>query len=156
MENNKRKELIVSALNNGTVIDHLPSDSLFTVIRILGLDQSKNQIYFGSNLDSKKYGNKAIIKVKDRFFEPKELNKIALIAPSATLIEIKDYDVVNKQGVEIPGKVEQFVKCFNPNCVTNIEDEVKSRFKVDTSDGELKLHCHYCEKTTKSDSIEFL
>lgn len=152
---NKRKELKVSALNNGTVIDHIPSNSLFTVVRILDLVQSDNQIYVGNNLDSKKYGTKGIIKVKDRYFENEDLNKIALVAPTATLIEIKDYEVVAKKGVKIPERVEKIVKCFNPNCVTNVEG-VTTKFNVSTSDGELKLHCHYCEKTTKKENIEFL
>ena len=151
---NKRKELKVSALKNGTVIDHIPAQSLFTVVRILDLAKAENQIYVGNNLDSKKYGSKGIIKVQDKYFENEDLNKIALVAPTATLIEIRDYEVIAKKAVKIPETVEKIVRCFNPNCVTNIED-VKTRFQVGTEDGELKLHCHYCEKTTKRDNIEF-
>ena len=150
----KRKELKVSALENGTVIDHIPAASLFHALRILKLDSVKNEIYFGTNLSSEKYGTKGIIKVRDRYFKNEEINKIALVAPTATLIEIKDFDVVRKENIDTPEKVENFVKCFNPKCITN-HQAVSTRFKVINDEGELKLRCHYCEKTTTKDTMEF-
>ena len=90
----KKLKLKVSAIKEGTVIDHIPSPYLFKVISILGLDKIKNQITFGTNLESEKLGSKAIIKVSDRFFKNDEINKIALIAPNANLNIIKNYEVV--------------------------------------------------------------
>ncbi|MDP2238207.1 MAG: aspartate carbamoyltransferase regulatory subunit [Bacteroidales bacterium] len=154
--NKKRKELIVSAINNGTVIDHIPTESVFQVIRILGLDKTKNQVYFGTNLDSKKYGLKGIIKISDTYFANEEINKIALVAPSATLIEIKDFEVVRKANVTIPDNIEKIVKCFNPNCITN-KQEVPTRFSVIYDEnGNLKLACHYCEKNTSKENLTFV
>ena len=101
----KRKELIVSAIENGTVIDHIPADKVFQVVKILGLEKVSNPIYFGTNLESKKYGSKGIIKISDKFFKPEEINKVALVAPTASLIEIKDYEVVNKQTVNVPERI---------------------------------------------------
>ncbi len=154
MDNNKRKELKVSALENGTVIDHLPASSLFHAIRILGLDKTDNQIYFGTNLSSKKYGTKGIIKVRDQYFENSDINKIALVAPYATLIEIKNFEVTRKTKIDTPEEVKDFVKCFNPKCITN-HQTVATKFKVITDKGELKLRCHYCEKTTTKDTMVF-
>ncbi len=154
---NKRTELKVSALENGTVIDHIPSANLFHAIRILELENTDNQVYFGTNLSSKKYGTKAIIKVKDRFFKTEEINKIALVAPTATIIEIKDYEVVNKTKLETPKEVKNFVKCFNPKCITNAPNQhVPTRFYVIQDNAELKLRCRYCEKTTSKDTMVFL
>ena len=102
----KRKELIVSAIENGTVIDHIPADKVFEVIKILGLEHSKNSVYFGTNLDSKKYGKKGIIKISEKYFDPEDINKIALVAPTASLIEIKDFEVVKKHSIEIPNHIE--------------------------------------------------
>lgn len=150
----KRKELKVSALENGTVIDHIPAASLFHALRILKLDKVDNELYFGTNLSSKKYGSKGIIKVRDRYFKTDEINKIALVAPTATIIEIKDFDVVRKENVDTPEKVENFVRCFNPKCITN-HQSIPTRFKVISDKGELKLRCHYCEKTTTKDTMEF-
>ncbi len=150
----ERKELKVSAIENGTVIDHIPSSSVFQVIRILNLDNIPNQIMIGTNLDSQKLGKKGIIKVSNKYFESEEINKIALVAPTATLIVIKDYTVVYKAKVEIPDNIKKIVKCINPNCITNNEN-VPTRFSViDKSD--LRLQCHYCEKVTKKEVISFL
>jgi len=154
MSNEGRKELIVSAIENGTVIDHIPTHAVLQVMRILNLDQSPYQVLFGVNLDSQKYGKKGIIKVRDKFFDSIEINKIALVAPTATLIEIRDFKVVSKKNVEIPDSVEGFVKCFNPRCITNHE-EVPTRFRVVDKDN-LKLLCHYCEKITKKENVVFL
>jgi len=155
MENTIRKELKVSALENGTVIDHIPSNKLFTALRILKLEESTNPVYFGTNMSSQKYGSKGIIKIRDRYFDRQEINKIALVAPTATLIEIKNFKVVNKYKVETPSEVQAFVKCFNPKCITN-HQAVPTKFKVFSDDkGVLKLRCHYCEKTTTQENMVF-
>ncbi|MCF6170915.1 MAG: aspartate carbamoyltransferase regulatory subunit [Bacteroidales bacterium] len=154
--NHKRTELKVSAIRNGTVIDHIPADNTFQVLKMLNLDESSRQIYFGTNLDSKKYGKKGIIKISNKFFENEEISKIALVAPSATLIEIKDYEVTKKEKVNLPETVEKIVKCFNPKCVTNIQN-IPTRFQViEDHNGQMKLACHFCEKTMGEKLIEFL
>jgi aspartate carbamoyltransferase regulatory subunit len=151
----QRKELKVSAIENGTVIDHIPAQQVFQVFKILNLHKSNQQILFGTNLDSKKYGKKGIIKVRNKFFESDEINKIALVAPTATLIIIRDFKVDEKKSVEIPDKVQKIVKCFNPNCITNHED-IPTKFDVIKNEEELKLRCNYCEKTTSKENMVFL
>ncbi len=148
---NKLK-LKVSAINEGTVIDHIPAQNLFKVINILGLDKIKNQITFGTNLDSEKLGSKAIIKVSNKFFEDDEINKIALIAPHAKLNIIRDYEVVEKKVVEIPKEIVGIVKCFNPKCITNFENAT-TRFKV-VETSPIALRCKYCEKHTVGEQIK--
>lgn len=156
MEKINEKELKVSALENGTVIDHIPSKRLFTALKILNLESSKNPVYFGTNMNSQKYGSKGIIKISDRYFGREEINKIALVAPTATLIEIKNYKVVSKYTVETPSEVESFIKCFNPKCITN-HQSVPTKFKVFIDDeGIIKLRCHYCEKTTTQETMVFI
>ena len=63
------------------------------------------------------------------------------------MIEIKDYEVVKKEKVNLPEGVEKIVRCINPKCVTN-NQHVPTSFKV-TEDykGNMKLFCKYCEKT---------
>jgi len=149
-----RKELKVSAIENGTVIDHVPSKSVYQVIRILNLMDYDNQLLIGANLDSQKMGKKGIIKVRNKFFKPEEINKIALVAPTATLIVIHDFDVTEKKQVSIPDKVEKIVKCFNPNCITNNEEMPTSFTVIDKEN--LKLRCRYCEKITAKNNMEFI
>jgi len=150
----EKKEYKVSAIENGTVIDHIPAKNVFQVIKILNLENFDNMVLFGTNLESKKYGTKGIIKLSNKFFKKEEINKIALVAPQATLIIIKDYKVIEKKNVEIPDEVIKIVKCFNPNCITNHE-KIITRFTV-ISKEDLKLHCYYCEKNTDKKNMTFI
>ncbi len=146
------KKLQVSAIKNGTVIDHIPASNLFKVINILNLDKVETQMTFGSNFESKKLGLKAIIKLSDVFFADEDINKIALVAPDAKLNIIKDYKVVEKKIVEVPDKIKGIAKCMNPKCITNHEDIV-TRFTV-VSKKEVAIKCHYCEKITDAEHME--
>ena len=148
------KQLSVSAIQNGTVIDHIPAQNLFNVISILGLDKISSQITFGTNLESKRMGKKAIIKIADKYFEKDEINRIALVAPLAKLNIIKDYSVVDKMLVEVPEEIGGIVKCMNPKCITNFE-KVNTRFKV-VDKKNVSLKCHYCEKITDQEHMEYL
>ena len=146
MANENKRELVVSAIENGTVIDHIPAGEVYKVVKILNLDMYEDEVLIGTNLSSKKYGKKGIIKVKNKFFAETDVNKVALIAPNATLIIIRDYEVVEKRHLSIPDTIKQIVKCINPNCITNIEDNIETNFRV-VDNEPLKLQCHYCEKT---------
>ncbi len=149
------KELKVSAIKNGTVLDHVPANKLFEVITILGLKDCPNQVTFGMNLDSKLLGKKAIIKIADRFFEETEINKVALVAPDAKINIIKDFEVVEKKVLKVPEQIIGIVKCANPKCVTN-HQPIATKFETTFEKGELKLHCHYCEKNTSSENLKII
>ena len=148
------KKLSVSAIKEGTVIDHIPAENLFKVLKILNLQSLKSQMTFGTNLDSKKLGLKAIVKVSNKFFEDKEVNKIALVAPDAQLNIIKNYEVVEKKDIQIPENVVGIVKCVNPKCITN-HDEIVTRFTV-VNVPEVALKCHYCEKITDQRQMKII
>jgi len=150
----KKGELVVSAIKNGTVIDRIPPQSLFKVISILGLDKINMQITFGNNLDSKKLGKKAIVKITDKFFDDDEVNKIALVAPEAKLNTIRDYRVVEKREVEVPDEVTGIAKCVNPKCITNNE-QITTKFYV-TTKKPVTLKCHYCEKMVEQEQMTIL
>ena len=148
-----KKELVVSAINNGTVIDHIPTNAVYQVIHILGLEEYEDEVLIGNYLESQKYLRKGIIKIKNKFFTKKELNKIAMVAPTASIIKIKDYEVIDKFMVEVPDEVDDIVKCMNPMCITNHE-AIPTKFKVVDKEN-LKLKCHYCEKITNKDTMRF-
>lgn len=150
----KKDEYVVSAIKNGTVIDHIPPRSLFKVISILGLKESNAQITFGNNLDSKKHGKKAIVKITDKFFDDDEVNKIALVAPEAKLNTIRDYHVVEKREVKVPYEVTGIVRCVNPKCITNNE-KIATKFYV-TARKPVTLKCHYCEKMVEQEKMTIL
>ena len=150
----KDKRLSVSAIKEGTVIDHVPASALFKVVSILNLEKLDTMITIGNSLGSDKLGKKGIIKLSKVFFQDDDINKIALVAPCAKLNLIRDYEVVEKRVVEIPDEIIGIAKCVNPKCITNNE-AVTTRFEV-VSKSEIKLKCHYCEKITSRKNIEIL
>ncbi len=151
MSAEKKKELQVAALENGTAIDHIPPGVLFKVARMLGLENTDNTITIGNNFQSKKMGLKGVIKIADKFFEEDEINRIALIAPKVVLNIIRDYEVVEKKTVTLPDELVGLVKCNNPKCITNNEP-MPSRFEViDKEKGTIK--CHYCERKINKEDI---
>ena len=148
-----KKELIVPAIENGTVIDHIPTDVVYQVIRLLGLDKYNDEVLIGNYLHSKKFGRKGIVKIKNKFFDKNEINKIALVAPLASIITIRNYEIVEKIKAEIPDRIDHIIKCMNPKCITNFE-QIDTKFYVVDKEN-LKLRCHYCEKFTTKETMKF-
>ena len=150
----KRQELMVAAIENGTVIDHIPSNKLFQVVRLLHLEQLKSAVMVGYNLPSSKMGLKSIIKVNGKFFSDAELNTLSVVAPNVTLCIIKDYEVVEKKCVTLPQVFTGIVKCANPKCITNNEP-MPTRFHV--SDAEAgTIRCDYCEKEQQLENVKIV
>lgn len=150
----KRQELQVAALENGTVIDHIPSAKVFEVINLLHLYSVEAPITIGYNLKSKKMGNKGIIKVADKFFSDEELNQLSVITPNVTLCVIRDFEVVEKKTVRMPDLLTGIVKCPNPKCITNNEP-MKTRLHVLDKEKGI-LQCHYCNKEVKVENVKLV
>jgi len=150
----KKEELQVAALQNGTVIDHIPTDKLFTIVNLLGLQNSDSKITIGNNFISKKLGAKGIIKVADRFFSDEEISRLSIVAPNIQLNIIRDYEVVEKKQVIMPDIVKGIVKCGNPKCITNNEP-MATIFHVRSKENGV-LKCHYCEKEQNKETIKLL
>ena len=147
----KKRELQVAALENGTAIDHIPPSQLFKVAKLLGLENMDNTITIGNNFQSKKMGCKGVIKISNKFFEEDEINRIALIAPKVILNIIRDYEVVEKKTVTLPDELVGLVKCNNPKCIT-YNEPMPSRFEViDKEKGTIK--CRYCERKINKEDI---
>lgn len=152
MSAEKKKELQVAALENGTAIDHIPPRQLFKVADMLSLKELENTITIGNNFHSKKMGSKGIIKIADKFFEEDVINRIALIAPNVILNIIRDYEVVEKKTVELPDELVGLVKCNNPKCITN--NEPMPFDVIDKESGTVK--CRYCERKINKEDIIIL
>lgn len=139
---NDKKALAVAALENGTVIDHIPSAALFKAVQILGLENCRQRMTVGNNLPSKKLGLKGIIKIADTELPEATINRIALIAPHANVNVIRGFEVVEKRRVSLPETITGIVRCDNPKCITNHEP-MATRFRVIDTEN-LTLRCCYC------------
>ena len=136
--------LRVSKIKNGTVIDHITNGHALDVVKILGITgRIGGVVTVAMNVPSKKHGVKDIVKVEGRELNSKEVDKIALLAPHATINIIRDYEVAEKQVVKLPEVLKGVVKCANPACVSNSPEPVQPTFYVECGE-PLMLKCHYC------------
>lgn len=149
-----KRELKISAIDEGTVIDHIPTDSAFKVVEILDLENHKGVVSIATNLQSKSIGRKGIVKVAGKSLTQSEVNKIAIVAPDATVNIIKNYSVREKIKVKTPDVIDNVVKCSNPVCITNNE-QVATKFYVAKKD-PLKIKCHYCERIMGKADLEII
>ncbi|HOX36838.1 MAG TPA: aspartate carbamoyltransferase regulatory subunit [Candidatus Brocadiia bacterium] len=147
----KMRKREVSAIKDGTVIDHIDGKATFKVAALLKADSREHTVLVGANLSSRKIGRKGIIKIENTELTPDEVNRIALAAPDATLSIIKDYAVVMKRRIELPDVIEGIVKCFNPSCVSNHE-KIQTRFIVVGRD-PIRLRCYHCDRYETGDEI---
>ncbi|MBE0516686.1 MAG: aspartate carbamoyltransferase regulatory subunit [Methanophagales archaeon] len=141
------KELKVVPIKNGTVIDHIAAGQALNVLKILEINARTDAVVsVVMNVRSKKMGRKDIVKVEDRELKPEEVDKIALIAPNATINIIRDSEVIEKHKVYLPKSIEGIIRCANPNCISNVEREpVISKF-ITVSENPPLFRCFYCER----------
>ena len=146
-----KKEMLVAAIQNGTVIDHIPSEKAYQVAQLLKLAELDTPVTIGYNFRSKKLGRKGIIKVEDKFFTDEEISRLSVVAPNIVLNIIKNFEVVEKKTVTTPEEIHGIVKCNNPVCITNNEP-MKTYFHVLNG----ILPCHYCEKEQDINKVELV
>lgn len=146
-------KLKVDAIKDGTVIDHISAGKGLEVVKIINPAQT-DILLIACNLNSGKIGKKDIIKIENKRLSQKEIDSIALISPNATLVEIADYKVVSKRKMQMPGYVENLIKCPNPKCISNIEN-INSKFYINKNK-ENALKCHYCEKEYKVEDVDIV
>lgn len=149
----KRKDLLVAALENGTVIDHIPPSKLFTVVQMLNLSKFTEQVLIGNNLSSNQIGKKGMIKIANRMLTDEEISRLVVVCPNIRLVIIRDYEVVEKREVVLPDTLEGVVKCANPVCITNHEP-MRSFFRVTDKEKGI-MRCKYCGKTQEIEKAEF-
>jgi len=141
------KELKITPIKNGTVIDHINAGASMKVLKILGLPRegSASVISVAINVPSKTDAMKDIVKIEDRELDKSEVDKITLVAPRAVINIIRNYEVAEKRPVQLPDVVRGIVRCENQNCISNAKEPVESLFYV-VSKNPLRLKCHYCER----------
>jgi aspartate carbamoyltransferase regulatory subunit len=151
------RELRVSKIKDGTVIDHISGGYALDVVKILGITgREKRIITIAINVPSQMFKVKDIVKIEGHAPSPKEINLIALVAPHASINTIRDYKVVEKLEVKLPKIIEGVVKCVNPGCISNSNEPAEAKFYVECEE-PLLLKCHYCGyMMEKSDVLEQL
>jgi len=150
------KELLVRKIESGIVVDHIPPGKAFLVLKLLRHDPEA-KVLIAMNVESRKLGRKDLIKIEGRYLTSREIDLIALVAPSATVNIIEDWKVKEKRRIELPKEVEGVFLCPNPLCPTNSPYKPpKPAFRVEIGERveETKLHCEYCGSTLYYGTIE--
>jgi len=139
-----RQELYVRKIEDGTVIDHITPGFALDVLKILGINGKAGETVSAAiNVESKLLGSKDIVKIQNRELKPSEVDRIALIAPNATINIIRNFGVASKKVVELPSTIRGIIKCDNPSCISNSAEPVETQFGVDRRE-PIRLRCHYC------------
>lgn len=148
------KTLSVSAIKNGTVIDHIRAGQALRIVRLLSLlENNNNKITLGLNLTSKLIGKKDLIKIENRVLTNDEANEIVIFAPEATINIIKDFEVTQKINTHLPESITNVFICPNLACITHNEP-IESLFHIEEQGKHIKLTCHYCEKIFDRDLVK--
>jgi aspartate carbamoyltransferase regulatory subunit len=146
-------DLRVSKIKDGTVIDHISGGYALDVVKILGITgKEKRVITIAINVSSRQFGTKDIVKIEGRALNSDEVNRIALVAPHASINIVRDYVVAEKLEVKLPQTITGIVKCVNPVCITNSDEPVGSNFSVESIE-PLSLKCHYCSCVLEKNDV---
>lgn len=141
------RELKITPIKDGTVIDHIRNGLALEVLRIIGIHQldQDSTVSVALHVKSAKLGWKDIVKVEHMELSPRKVNAIALIAPTATISIIREFRVREKRPVSLPERIVGVLRCPNPNCITNQAEPVESEFEV-IRRRPVVLRCIYCER----------
>jgi aspartate carbamoyltransferase regulatory subunit len=148
----KEKTLLVSAIKEGTVIDHIQAGVALKIIRLLQLDANEARVTVGLNLKSRSMGLKDIIKVENLLLNQLAASQIAIFAPLATVNVIANYKVTAKHKVQMPEEIVAALRCPNLRCISNA-GKVITRFKVEEDYKGAQLRCHFCERVFSKDEM---
>ncbi len=147
------EQLLVRRIKDGTVIDHIDAGKALLVLKALNITgREGNVVTIAMNVPSIKLGKKDIIKIENRLLVSDDTNKIALIAPNATINIVSDYRVREKRKVELPDEFVDVFNCPNPMCISNVEKGIKPRIKTIDKD-KRRFKCAYCSRALEATEI---
>jgi len=140
-------QLLVRRIKDGTVIDHIEAGKALVVLRVIDITgKDGNVITVALNVPSNKHIKKDIVKIENKFLMKYETDKLALIAPRATINIIKDYKLVEKRKIQLPDSIVGIFRCPNLKCISNSEEDIKSTLDI-VDKQNIILECRYCART---------
>ncbi|MDG7011150.1 MAG: aspartate carbamoyltransferase regulatory subunit [Nitrososphaerota archaeon] len=150
------ERMLVSRIEEGTVIDHIPDWKADIASRVLRLDklakmQADVSVVILQNVSSRRLGRKDIIKIDRWHVDEKDADILSLVFPNITVNYI-DEGKVSKYQPKVPDSIEGRIRCPELNCISNTEREpVIPKFA--TLKRERLLQCHYCDALLAFDSV---
>lgn len=130
----------IDEIENGYVLDHISAGNGMRVYEALGLDKLSCQVAIIQNAKSEKLGVKDIIKVNELI----DLNLYVLVFIDSNItVNVIKNGVAEKVTLTVPQKIVNIVKCNNPRCISNVEDNIDYEFVLTDDKGTYR--CIYCE-----------
>ena len=150
----ERQKMLVQKISDGTVIDHVSAGRALSVLRLLGDPQDRGvTVALVMNVESSKMGKKDILKVEGVELNDEQIQKLALIAPLASVNIIRSYRVLQKKSAVLPRTIIGILRCTATTCVSVREkDSVPSVFSLVTS-SPLVYRCKYCGRDLTEQEI---
>lgn len=133
--------LNINSISNGIVIDHIQPGLGYEIFKLLELDKADFRVALIMNVDSKKHGKKDMIKIENVM--DIDLAILGIIDKSLTINIIEDEKIKDKLTMVLPEKVEGFIKCKNPRCIT-CHEKVQNKFILMNREKGI-YRCNYCD-----------
>ena len=141
--------MIIDALKNGIVIDHITAGKGMEIYNLLKLDEIETQVAIIKNAQSRKMGKKDIIKIDADISLNTDI--LGYVDPDVTINIIKDGKISEKKTLSLPERLVNVIACKNPRCITSCEQELDQVFTL--TDKENRVYrCLYCETKAKEQS----
>lgn len=146
--------LLIPKIERGIVIDHIPAGLGIRVMALIGRwpELEDAVVTLGLNYKSTRMGRKDMIKLQTGPLPPRLLQMLALVCPGVTIKRIDRFEVVEKVVVQVPELFDNLARCINPNCITNAEPHVATRFRRIES-GSQYFKCAHCERVCSLDEL---
>ncbi len=141
----------IDTIQNGVVIDHIPSGKSMLIWRMLGFDKLDCPVAMIMNAHSGKMGKKDIVKIDGNV--NLNMDVISYVAPDSTVNIIRDGTIVEKYTVTAPARLVNILRCKNPRCITTTERDIVHTFLL-TNPAKREYRCYYCETLAKEENID--
>lgn len=149
------KTLSVSAIQEGTVIDHIKPGNALRIVQFLGVLKHGSQVTIGLNLPSKRIGKKDLIKIEGVELTSEQANDVLVFSSDVTINIVKNFEVIQKVKTHLPSSINNVFICPNLICVSQ-DKNVDSIFYIEEQTKQIMLTCHYCERTFEKDNMKVI
>ncbi len=149
-----KETMLVQKISDGTVIDHVSAGKSLSVLRLLSNPQNRGvTVALVMNVGSSKMGRKDIVKMEGVELTDEQVQKLALIAPLATVVTIRSFRVTQKKNAVPPTVVTGILNCTSTTCISVKEkDSVQSIFSL-ASSSPLSYKCKFCGRILSEQEI---
>jgi len=138
--------MIIGQIKDGIVLDHITAGKGIKIYKMLHLDELDCTVAMIQKAESKKMGEKDIIKIGKVI--DLDFAVLGYVDPDITINIIRDGKLFKREHLTLPDKLVDVIRCINPRCITSCEQELHHEFRL--VDKEKRIYrCIYCDSEAK-------